>query len=802
MDEEFSESAGGLTWTSRTAARKKADRPPDLDFDFGDELAELRAELRGEREKEERLVEEMRRELENSVGTKGLCPFPSNFLRFLQERKEFVRNFEQAVARLCSHSEAVQADAKQLNNSLNLVTNMAEYISGRVAALDQAKGRVVECMQLVNDLLDLRTCAEGVQRAMQAEEFDEAAQHIHRFLALDSAVFRLGDQVGGKEAGQSMKHSYEVLRKAAADLKPIIERKFDEAQAEGDEAKMQRYFKIFPMINEHAAGIQRFGRHLVRGVEQMGEEQFRIMRAGGTDEKRANVLYADTLTNIVEGIARLIESQRALIDNFYGPDKLLDLLEILQVEADRQAARVLDEFVQKRQLDRKAQQVDRTMRSGGKAVEKMDARELDVVLSEVTLMHTRCELYWRFLKRRLGEAPVRALSESGDEPALSPKPEDREVFEFEELNEEERRQAAERAKAQRAARNKKLDALLNRSLLSTKMQEILGKYVLMEQYYMQESVQKAIEMEDVEEGALTSSLLDDAFFIVRKCIRRSITSSSVDCVCAMLNNGCTVLETDFFGHLNRVIKASVLSSRQLMTDPLVQAGYPAVGFAAEAFQTAHTAYSVLQHGKSVAEAGPDTQRAAFLVALNNLRVAAENVAKLKNGLSEEFARHLAHLNKRDMGKLEHSVGQMDDLARRFTHAAQIALGKLVDAAFRSKLKKNAEEYLAVEHELSDEQFAECEAHDPFVNAFIEQLDRLIGSFNNLLEFLGVVAAEACKQWELVIAECAFNNLGALQLDREFRHFSTYLTTIADWSIREKCARLGQVVEKIVNDHLE
>ncbi|KAI6238067.1 Component of oligomeric Golgi complex 4 [Aphelenchoides fujianensis] len=762
MDEEFSESAGGLTWTSRAAARKKADRPADLDFDFGDELAELRAELRGEREKEERLVEEMRRELENSVGTKGA--------------EEFVRNFEQAVARLCSHSEAVQADAKQLNNSLNLVTNMAEYISGRVAALDQAKGRVVECMQLVNDLLDLRTCAEGVQRAMQAEEFDEAAQHIHRFLALDSAVFRLGDQVGGKEAGQSMKHSYEVLRKAAADLKPIIERKFDEAQAEGDEAKMQRYFKIFPMINEHAAGIQRFGRHLVRGVEQMGEEQFRIMRAGGTDEKRANVLYADTLTNIVEGIARLIESQRALIDNFYGPDKLLDLLEILQVEADRQAARVLDEFVQKRQLDRKAQQVDRTMRSGGKAVEKMDARELDVVLSE----------------RRLGEAPVRALSESGDEPALSPKPEDREVFEFEELNEEERRQAAERAKAQRAARNKKLDALLNRSLLSTKMQEILGKYVLMEQYYMQESVQKAIEMEDVEEGALTSSLLDDAFFIVRKCIRRSITSSSVDCVCAMLNNGCTVLETDFFGHLNRVIKA----------------GYPAVGFAAEAFQTAHTAYSVLQHGKSVAEAGPDTQRAAFLVALNNLRVAAENVAKLKNGLSEEFARHLAHLNKRDMGKLEHSVGQMDDLARRFTHAAQIALGKLVDAAFRSKLKKNAEEYLAVEHELSDEQFAECEAHDPFVNAFIEQLDRLIGSFNNLLvpenykEFLGVVAAEACKQWELVIAECAFNNLGALQLDREFRHLSTYLTTIADWSIREKCARLGQVVEKIVNDHLE
>lgn len=73
---------------------------------------------------------------------------------------------------------------------------------------------------------------------------------------------------------------------------------------------------------------------------------------------------------------------------------------------------------------------------------------------------------------------------------------------------------------------------------------------------MTESVTKAIEMEDVEDGSLTSSLLDDVFFIVRKSIRRSITSSSVDCVCAMLNNGCTLLETDYFTHINKVIKVN------------------------------------------------------------------------------------------------------------------------------------------------------------------------------------------------------------------------------------------------------
>lgn len=102
---------------------------------------------------------------------------------------------------------------------------------------------------------------------------------------------------------------------------------------------------------------------------------------------------------------------------------------------------------------------------------------MDITLSEITVMHTRCELYWRFLKRRLGEAPARPLSESQDEHrTLSPKlshsvdQEDEDAFAFDEMTEEERRAAAEKVKLQRQERNKKLDALLNRSLLSTKMQ--------------------------------------------------------------------------------------------------------------------------------------------------------------------------------------------------------------------------------------------------------------------------------------------------------------------------------------------
>jgi hypothetical protein len=124
----------------------------------------------------------------------------------------------------------------------------------------------------------------------------------------------------------------------------------------------------------------------------------------------------------------------------------------------------------------------------------MDALELDVLLSEITLMHTRSELYWRFLKRRLGEAPARPLSESTNErnykkESMSPKQSpssptspradnplvnqlpDVEVFEDEFYETADQRKAdQERIRIQKLERTQKLDTLLHRTALSLKMQ--------------------------------------------------------------------------------------------------------------------------------------------------------------------------------------------------------------------------------------------------------------------------------------------------------------------------------------------
>ncbi|VDM49512.1 unnamed protein product [Toxocara canis] len=298
---------------------------------------------------------------------------------------DVARSFNLAVTRFNNQMALVESDAKQLASSLKMISGLADNISGKVSTLDVAKGRVVECLQRVSDLMDLRTCAEGVKAAMDDEDYELAAQHIHKFLTLDTAVFQMGDQLDAKgycrtksvrnkftrlqclfpreDAGQSLKYNYDVLREATANLKSIIESKFDEAVTSGDVASMQRFFKLFPLINEHSSGITRFGNYLCQEIRKFAESNYKVMLAGGTDDKRMNVLYADSLTMLFEGIAREIQVHEPLIDSFYGPDKMLSLIEMLQVECDKESERIIAAFIKNRQYESKAKLVERFSRN-------------------------------------------------------------------------------------------------------------------------------------------------------------------------------------------------------------------------------------------------------------------------------------------------------------------------------------------------------------------------------------------------------------------------------------------------------
>ena len=52
---------------------------------------------------------------------------------------------------------------------------------------------------------------------------------------------------------------------------------------------------------------------------------------------------------------------------------------------------------------------------------------------------------------------------------------------------------------------------------------------------MGESIAKAIKIDSLEDGALTSSMVDDCFFILKRCGTRAISASSAQCAQASIS---------------------------------------------------------------------------------------------------------------------------------------------------------------------------------------------------------------------------------------------------------------------------
>lgn len=72
---------------------------------------------------------------------------------------------------------------------------------------------------------------------------------------------------------------------------------------------------------------------------------------------------------------------------------------------------------------------------------------------------------------------------------------------------------------EQASRVTDIDDLVRRCDLSKEMQVVIGYYIMMEEYYMREMAGKAAALDSSDTDSLTSSVVDDTFYLVKKSIR-------------------------------------------------------------------------------------------------------------------------------------------------------------------------------------------------------------------------------------------------------------------------------------------
>ncbi|XP_058057832.1 conserved oligomeric Golgi complex subunit 4 [Anopheles bellator] len=659
---------------------------------------------------------------------------------------------------LCSLT-LVSEKSQHLSEMINHTASLAESVSAKVRRLDEARSRVSECQQRVHDLIDLQLCSQGVMSAIREEDFEQGAAHVNRFLSMDKTLLqKTADDVSGSIT--SVSKAVSTLEKATIQIRQMVNQKFDEAVKKDDLASVERFFKIFPLLGMHDEGLEKFITYICGKLQAKATKELRSSMDIAKAEKRTAVAYADTLTILLENIARVIEVNQAIIENCYGPGRLVQICRVLQRECDDEVTKCVQEFNRNRQTGRRIAQINdyikgagnssamghyRKASGGGGSMDKLNAKDIDSLIGEITIMHSRAELYVKFIKRRC-------------------------------TNDLEKSSLDASVKEERLA---ELNMLLQKSRLNTQMQELLSTYLQFERYFMEESVLKAIALDSLEDGQQCSSMLDDVFFIVRKCIRRSNGTQSLDGVCAVLNNAASCLEEDFMRALKSPLKAGYPT------------GYLDLAQAYNAFQ------SSLQHGR-LQTSDADQARGRFVAALNNADMSTEFIETLCKMMGEEIEGTLPGISGREKEKLDSCLGGLRAVGDSLKTLIDFGFQQLRSSAIKPRIHPWVDQFVTHNHNLTEEELATYEAGETFAQFLIVQIDGLLNSFKvaltvrNYDALVSIITSEITARMERAIKKTTFNRLGGLVLDQEVRALATFLTGATSWSVRDKLAKLLQM----------
>lgn len=307
---------------------------------------------------------------------------------------------------------------------LSEAASTADNISSAVRKLDLEQSRVKSTLDMVGQVVELKACVLGVAGSIGAsQDWEMAASYMNRASKIPA------DVINGSFAAEIVPTT-EVpdppsitLDNAAESLCGLFLREFDRAVKESDGAKITRFFKLFPLIGRSAVGLDIYGRYVCQGVASRARSN---LNAGtGAAQAKEGFFYANALTRLFEHIAQIIEGHGGLVERHYGSGKMTRVMEKLQAEADVQGGIILETWSESRHVDRRLTDIKsyaftflvqsflptprggtpRATSPGSREAasqrtsedEGVDMKEVDSLLSEVSVMLGRWSLYKRFL---------------------------------------------------------------------------------------------------------------------------------------------------------------------------------------------------------------------------------------------------------------------------------------------------------------------------------------------------------------------------------------------------------------------
>ena len=624
--------------------------------------------------------------------------------------------------------ERVEGLCERLDESAGL----AGRVSARVRELDRAQGRVRDTLRRLDALTERASALEGVKAALASEDFEEATRLVRVFREIEAGG------AAGAEDDKAGSMAIEVRQ-----LEERVRVRMREAEEAGDSDQLLRFAALWGPLSKPDEGGAALAAVATRRSTKAAEKAWDgLLGEVAAHEERGGAKPPDFCTAFAV-ILRSSAAAAAAAGNAAGQGAVAAMTTAAYEASEARAAGILQRFGEHRALVRLAQDVSgpRVGPDGGPARQLPDPRALEGTLQELLLMIARGEEYLGWVEDRLKGATAEADGDQGSADLLS------------------------------GLRSKSLNTALG---------ELQGFYCLLERCYLERSIAKAAAMDKLPTEGLTSSLVDDAFYLLLKCARRAAASRSPQCLCNVLSNINQILVSDVKAAVQRRLRGSVqrLLSGLSAEDAEIDAGPGRAG--AEGGERGR----IGQRGVGEAAA-----------ALNNLDVCSEYIQKLRREL-ERTAQATPYAAP-DKDRIRSCLGDLGKTAGDYRALSSSAL-EAVARGIVPRLRSNLDILTGISYELSETDYSAYEAEDPWAQRVLASLEECSAQLQPLLtqanydSVVHLIIDAIVGRIEAMLMQKRFNQLGALQLDKEVRGLVSQTSSLTERTVRDKFARLSHI----------
>ncbi|KAJ9474790.1 Conserved oligomeric Golgi complex subunit 4 [Pseudozyma hubeiensis] len=731
-----------------------------------------------------------------------------------EESEPVVADARRSISGLAPQVQLIQEEADVLDKRLQSSASVAKRISERVRLLDEERKRIALATEWAVRVAELKSSLSLLASAVEHRDWDMATMHCRRALAIDPAI-RASQFAAAVVPSTNLPEPPETtLLELRKTMLTAFTDAFIRSTQNKDEKEASRFFKLFPQVGWKKEGLEvysSFARSMVR------EKGRGITDSLGSGKAQHPTHFALLLTSLFEHLASLIDMHQPVVDRHYGAGNFgQGVMPGLQEECDRLGHRIMDSWREDRNVRRRLDEVQayrftgalvasRTQQSAFKASFGVpgrtaspaagstanssfdepagpDGREVDRILTELAAMCSRWGLYRRFLQSRL--APEQDGADDGrssrqrtleDERAAQA---DEPLKDFRRTSVDRRNSIASSVNAPHGDADPDLDAVsstIDHAATSKLGQEVLESmnsiYTPMETWYLRNSLEKAfrIDQPDTTSRPYTSSILDDAFYVIRTVLARILSTSSLPTLDEMTRAVKTAIEQDYIEVIVRKMETLWRSISGSMTVDGPRK-----------------------------DAASREMRTVFITYLNVLDVSCTYMTRVLAEVGHEPS--LARLfEASEMDQALAAVSSLTQLVNRMRSSLRTEIEHLFTQLTAPRLRGLLlETYRDVSYVLDDDSYSLAETRDLVRRRFVKSWDLLFHHFrgtftdSNFNTYIGMTLDALLKPWESLVMGMRFTELGALKFDKDLRAIMAFLDSQTTLPVRDRFSRLQQI----------